>query len=59
MTLTFNRPEARNALSWEMYERLSQTCEEVDATFVRLLLVAFIFFGGGPVVVVMHEIGSA
>ncbi len=30
LTLTFNRPEARNALTWDMYERLGQTCEEVD-----------------------------
>ena len=31
VTLTFNRPEARNALTWNMYERLYQACEEVDA----------------------------
>ncbi len=31
LTLTFNRPDARNAMTWGMYERLSQTCEEVDA----------------------------
>jgi enoyl-CoA hydratase/carnithine racemase len=31
LTLTFNRPQARNALTWNMYERLHQTCEEVDA----------------------------
>ena len=31
VTLTFNRPQARNAMTWEMYERLYQTCEEVDA----------------------------
>ena len=31
LTLTFNRPEARNALTWRMYERLSAACEEVDA----------------------------
>ena len=30
VTLTFNRPEARNAMTWEMYERLYQACEEVD-----------------------------
>jgi len=29
--LTFNRPEARNAMTWNMYERLYQTAEEVDA----------------------------
>ena len=31
LTLTFNRPEARNAMTWDMYERLHATCEEVDA----------------------------
>jgi enoyl-CoA hydratase len=31
LTLTFNRPAARNAMTWEMYERLDQACEEVDA----------------------------
>jgi enoyl-CoA hydratase/carnithine racemase len=31
LTVTFNRPEARNAMTWGMYERLSQACEEVDA----------------------------
>ena len=28
--LTFNRPEARNAMTWNMYQRLYDTCEEVD-----------------------------
>src|SRR5262245_4521308 len=31
-TLTFNRPEARNALTWEMYDALVAACERVDAT---------------------------
>jgi enoyl-CoA hydratase/carnithine racemase len=31
LTLTFNRPEARNAMTWGMYERLHETCEQVDA----------------------------
>jgi enoyl-CoA hydratase/carnithine racemase len=40
VTLTFNRPEARNALTWDMYERLYQTCEEVDADdSVRVLVL--------------------
>jgi enoyl-CoA hydratase len=30
--LTFNRPEARNALTWVMYEALMDTCDEVDRT---------------------------
>jgi enoyl-CoA hydratase len=29
-TLTFNRPEARNAMTWEMYEALVEACERVD-----------------------------
>jgi enoyl-CoA hydratase len=28
--LTFNRPEARNALTWAMYEALTDACERVD-----------------------------
>ena len=30
-TLTFNRPEARNAMTWEMYQSLVDACERVDA----------------------------
>lgn len=29
-TLTFNRPEARNAMTWEMYDALVAACEQVD-----------------------------
>ena len=29
-TLTFNRPEARNAMTWAMYEALIATCDRVD-----------------------------
>jgi enoyl-CoA hydratase/carnithine racemase len=29
-TLTFNRPAARNALTWKMYEGLAQACDRVD-----------------------------
>ncbi len=29
-TLTFNRPEARNAMTWEMYDALVDACEQVD-----------------------------
>lgn len=40
ITLTFNRPEARNAMTWGMYERLYQVCEEVDADdTVRVLVL--------------------
>jgi enoyl-CoA hydratase/carnithine racemase len=39
VTLTFNRPEARNAMTWGMYERLYQVCEEVDADDAIRVLV--------------------
>jgi enoyl-CoA hydratase/carnithine racemase len=29
--ITFNRPEARNAMTWEMYDALYECCEEIDA----------------------------
>jgi enoyl-CoA hydratase/carnithine racemase len=29
--LTFNRPEARNAMTWDMYEALVDACDRVDA----------------------------
>src|SRR6185369_17830359 len=38
--LTFNRPEARNAMTWEMYEALGATCERVDADdSIRVLVL--------------------
>ena len=39
LTLTFNRPEARNAMTWDMYQRLYDTCEEVDADDAIRVLV--------------------
>jgi enoyl-CoA hydratase/carnithine racemase len=30
--LTFNRPEARNAMTWDMYEALVEACDRVDET---------------------------
>ena len=29
--VTFNRPEARNAMTWEMYDRLVEACEQVNS----------------------------
>lgn len=38
--ITFNRPEARNAMTWEMYEALYECCEAVDADDdVRVLVL--------------------
>ncbi len=40
VTVTFNRPEARNAMTWDMYQRLYETCEEVDADeSIRVLVL--------------------
>jgi enoyl-CoA hydratase len=40
VTLTFNRPEARNAMTWGMYQRLYEVCEEVDADeSIRVLIL--------------------
>jgi enoyl-CoA hydratase/carnithine racemase len=30
-SITFNRPEARNAMTWEMYNALYECCKAVDA----------------------------
>ncbi len=39
-TLTFNRPEARNAMTWEMYGALVDACERVDADeAIRVLIL--------------------
>ena len=38
--LTFNRPEARNAMTWEMYESLVEACDRVDGdASIRVLIL--------------------
>ncbi len=38
--VTFNRPESRNALTWEMYDALVAACETADAAGdVRVLII--------------------
>ena len=38
--VTFNRPQARNAITWEMYDALYQVCDRVEADpAVRVLLL--------------------
>jgi enoyl-CoA hydratase/carnithine racemase len=37
--VTFNRPEARNAITWEMYDGLAAACERVDADEALRVLV--------------------
>ena len=40
VTLTFNRPEARSAMTWDMYRRLGEVCDEVDRDdAVRVLVL--------------------
>ncbi|MEO8678968.1 MAG: enoyl-CoA hydratase [Vicinamibacterales bacterium] len=39
-SVTFNRPEARNALTWEMYDALVEACDRADASAdVRVLII--------------------
>jgi enoyl-CoA hydratase/carnithine racemase len=37
--LTFNRPEARNAMTWGMYEALARTCDQVEQDGTTRVLV--------------------
>jgi enoyl-CoA hydratase/carnithine racemase len=56
LTLTFNRPAARNALTWGMYERLGEVCEEVDADdAIRVLVLRG---AGGQAFVAGTDIGQ-
>jgi len=56
VTLTFNRPAARNAMTWAMYQRLEETCEEVDADdSVRVLILRG---AGGKAFVAGTDIGQ-
>jgi len=54
--LTFNRPDARNAMTWNMYERLYQAAEDVDADdSVRVLVLRG---AGGKAFVAGTDIGQ-
>ena len=56
VTLTFNRPEARNAMTWAMYQRLYDVCEVVDADDdVRVLVLKG---AGGKAFVAGTDIGQ-
>ncbi len=44
-SLTFNRPEAMNALTWEMYDALAHACDRVD--FDRAIRVFLVKGQGG------------
>ncbi len=56
VTLTFNRPAARNAMTWAMYDRLYQVCEEVDADDSARVLV--LRGAGGKAFVAGTDIGQ-
>ena len=52
----FDRPQARNAMTWDMYQRLHDTCEEVDADdSVRVLVLKG---AGGKAFVAGTDIGQ-
>ena len=53
--LTFNRPEARNAMTWDMYEALVEACDRVDAdNGIRVLVLR----GAGNAFVAGTDIGQ-
>ena len=54
--ITFNRPQARNALTWNMYERLEDACREVNAD--RSLRAAVLTGAGGRAFVAGTDIGQ-
>ena len=56
LTLTFNRPAARNALTWGMYEGLTRACEEVDAD--DSIQVLMLRGAGGQAFVAGTDIGQ-
>jgi enoyl-CoA hydratase/carnithine racemase len=53
--ITFNRPEARNALTWNMYDRLEAACREVNADHT---VRAIVLTGAGTAFVAGTDIGQ-
>ena len=53
--LTFNRPEARNAMTWGMYDALVAACDRVDADSN---LRVFVLRGAGPAFVAGTDISQ-
>jgi enoyl-CoA hydratase len=54
-SLTFNRPEARNAMTWDMYDALVDACNRVDADeSIRVLVLG----GSGKAFVAGTDIGQ-
>lgn len=55
-TVTFNRPEARNAMTWAMYDGLVNACETVDADpSIRVMILRG---AGGKAFVAGTDIGQ-
>ena len=54
--VTFNRPEARNAMTWAMYDRLDEICREADAD--RSLRVMVLTGAGGNAFVAGTDISQ-
>jgi enoyl-CoA hydratase len=54
--LTFNRPEARNAMTWAMYEALRETCDRVDED--DSLQVLILRGAGGKAFIAGTDIGQ-
>jgi len=54
--ITFNRPQARNALTWNMYDRLEEACHEVNAD--RAVRAVVLTGAGGQAFVAGTDIGQ-
>lgn len=54
--ITFNRPQARNALTWNMYSRLEEACRDVNAD--RSVRAVVLTGAGGKAFVAGTDIGQ-
>jgi enoyl-CoA hydratase len=54
--ITFNRPQARNALTWNMYSRLETACHEINAD--RTVRAVILTGAGGQAFVAGTDIGQ-
>jgi len=54
--ITFNRPQARNALTWNMYDRLEAACHDVNAD--RTVRAVVLTGAGGEAFVAGTDIGQ-
>ncbi len=54
--ITFNRPQARNALTWNMYNRLETACKEINAD--RTVRAVVLTGAGGQAFVAGTDIGQ-